>query len=404
MSVIQLSPWTGLTVVEFAEIFGMNLPHFLAVHRANLDPQAPEDPCDDFWFQEGWQGTGKASREDLAMAIYRAEEDMARELRYWPYPRWVEDEEQPWEEYQRPGYKSVYGIGARGRHKTVQAEFGHFIEGGRRVKLLVEAAPTVTIDTTAWLGTITFTLPAAGWTDCEFVAVVAGHSGDDEWWLRPLRFTNIGGGMGTLTGPLNAFVNPDEYLELRDVDAPLDGLNPAIYLATGDIELWRFYNDPSQPAILEWESSSISCTTTVPCCPVQQTACLTRHNKKSGQLIAQPATWTAATSSWASAAYTECVEPDRVRMWYRSGLPFRNCRVKNDWAQTIAILAACYIMKEICACESTFAQISYWQEFPTPDEPVSNYPPSLPFGPPKRGAIYAWERVANSRTAHATLI
>ncbi len=123
----------------------------------------------------------------------------------------------------------------------------------------------------------------------------------------------------------------------------------------------------------------------------------------------QPATWSASTAAFVSASYTTGREPDRVRLWYRSGLPWRSasrgaCRMRNDWAQTVAALACAYLTKNICACESTYRAVSYWQEFPGTDEPFSSYPPSLPFGPPKRGATYAWERVRRSKLGHGTLI
>lgn len=406
MSVIQQSPWTGLTVLEFANIFGMNMPHFGCVHRAGIDP-GPLDTCDDVWYQEAWQSLDKASREDLAFAIFRAEYDIARELKYWPYPRWIEDEELLQEQYHRPGYYSTYGYGARGRLKTVRTKFGRFIEGGRRVKLLVDASPTVSVNIPEWMGTATFTLPAAGWTGCEFQAVVVGHSGFDEWWLHPTYFVNNGDGTGNLMGHLNSFLDPIEYLGRQHTDGPLDGNDPTIYLETGQIEIWRFYNDPSQPATLEWEPGA-TCDD-VACCPTQQTGCITPHNRAQGEVAVQPATWTASTATFAAASYTASREPDRARLWYRAGLPwdtagYQACRMRNDWAQTVAYLAAAYLVKNICACESTYRAISYWQEDPEPDEPVSMYPASQPFGPPKRGALYAWQRVSRSSTAHGTLI
>src|SRR3990172_8866390 len=125
---------TLLPLYRFAQIVGLHPLHFMGVD-ANIG-SAESRVCIEPIFQYTWQHSDAISREELALAIFEAEREIANELGYWPLPTWQAQERQ----LVPRGYGERLAATSRdiaGDIMSVNADYGHIISGGRRVKTLI---------------------------------------------------------------------------------------------------------------------------------------------------------------------------------------------------------------------------------------------------------------------------
>ena len=75
-------PYTLLAPSRYAQIMQIPMPHFWQM----AGPKSPlKSGCDDIWDED--------ARQFLAWTILQAEELIAKELGFWPAPKFITDEE-----------------------------------------------------------------------------------------------------------------------------------------------------------------------------------------------------------------------------------------------------------------------------------------------------------------------
>jgi len=121
---------TLLALDEYARIMGISLPHF---NSAILSTKFPiGGRCSDVWWQYAWQDSDKASREELAEAIYGAEQDIKAYLGYSVAPVWETAERHSYPRFHRPDMLRGGGRDSRLFRAALKLRYGRFIAGGKR--------------------------------------------------------------------------------------------------------------------------------------------------------------------------------------------------------------------------------------------------------------------------------
>ena len=399
-----------LPLAEWARIMGINPLHFEGV----ILPADRPSVCAQPWFQHPWQDADRVGREDVAIAIARAEEDIERFLKARLLPAWEVDE---WKPTIRPFKPELFNLSVtdiRGMAQVVQTEWGHMVSPGVEKKDLITAGvaigwsstlPPATYDDT---GTVLITvLPAAVTKECEIHIYYPGKSGADEWEIRPIN-VSIVGGAATITFKRELTVL--ESLQEDPATPEIDGTVPANFLE--DVDVYRKWNDPQTQVTFLWEPTGIcgcGSGTCVHCAYSSQAGCLLlRGEPKLGIVAYQPGTWEVDEEVFNSAAWAVARQPDIVRLYYLAGIqdPKRNCptlEMSPAWARTVAYYAASLLDRGVCECNNVHAWVERQRQdlaanlenvsFQISSEDLDN-----PFGT-RRGGIDAWKRVKNAREA-----
>lgn len=356
---------TLLPIYQFAKVLGLHPLHVMGVD-ANIG-SAQNRVCVSPIKQYSWQDSDGVSREELSWAILEAEADLARELGYWPAPKWIDVERV---EIEQPGagwYRSMYDI--RGDLFSVKTQYGELISGGTEGKSLIDDAVAVVYsdaDSDGYAETATITVSTSV-TDPEEIAVYyPGLSGDDEWEVRPIN-VSISGGTATITCRREQLVLKS-LLESLNPATAIDGLTNGNFLTTVDV--YRKYHDPSTQVQLVWRGLgdcwSCSGDGCASCGLTVQTGCTTIKDKKLGLITISPAAWDGDEESFTYEYPSVCSRrPDYVRLWYRSGyrdmsLSRPNITVAREWQLAIAKLAISKLDRLICSCKGVSDVQSHW--------------------------------------------
>src|SRR5258706_11935350 len=128
MARADIRSWLSLD--EFAQIMRISFLNFNQLHSNALQHNTV---CGEIFFQDAWQNSDRVGRNDIAMAIYQAEQDISREAGFDLMPDWTLDERLP---YPQPSVAELYGTGINPRFalKSVEALKGYLISGGIRAK------------------------------------------------------------------------------------------------------------------------------------------------------------------------------------------------------------------------------------------------------------------------------
>jgi hypothetical protein len=407
---------------------GINPAHFNGAAANSLSPAVfPINVgCKDVWYQHAWQKFDVISREEIAEALYDAEKDIEAELGYSPGPKWVTNEVH---RYPRPFYRGAFGNGlnVRGQMKSIKARQGSkFIQAGRRGTTLIGTATTGggTLvysdpdgDGFSELATITLTTTL---TDTQEIAVfTAAKSAAKEWEVRPLKSVSISGGSVTITLDSWKLIDPDLW-EFYPTSTTEESGNLIDISTTGNfvtsIDVYRIFTDFTEvSAQFFWERDPVtntlvfcsSCggTGCETCTLVTQDGCIHVRDVQRGLVVPAPATYDSTDARWEGTNWTDCREPDQVKIWYYGGeLDERflsnetNEPLSDYWAHTIAWLATGRMKRPFCNCGGSQAKQEWLrQDFARsgPDETFAIDADQLanPFGT-TRGAIMAWQRVS----------
>lgn len=355
---------TLLSLDRFATVLGLHPLHFNQVD-ANIG-SAQSRVCIEPIFQNSWQHSDAISREELAIAIMEAEEDIARELGYKPAVDWEVNERV---ELAHPvtGW-FAHGYDVRGDTLSVKTKYGHIITGGRKQKTLIQASDAIVYsdaDSDTYFETATVSTPTTV-TDPEEIAIYyPGLNGDDAWQIRPIT-VSISGGIATIVFRRDQVVIASELSKLDP--QTLNGLTNGNFLTTVDV--YRVYNDPSVQVQFVWRATDSGCSSCsgdgcVSCGLSIQTGCMTVKDKELGIVTVQPGDWNADTTSFDSNAYDVCRRPDYVRLWYRAGkrdekLTTPNISVARRWELAIAKLAVTKLDRNICSCKAIIDMQTKW--------------------------------------------
>jgi len=402
---------------------GINPAHFNGAAHATVMP-ITRNACQDVWRQYPWQWADAVSRDELAMAIASAEQEIARLLGYWPAPRYIVSEMHRYPHHHRRDARDT-GADVYGLYKALRAKWGKFIQAGQRAVTLI-ATPTVAGLTLVYSDedgdgvneTATVTAATTLTDVCELKVYFAGHGGAQEWEIRPARTKTISGGTFTATFWKWQLIDPDLWEALPTTDDP-EAINwDSAGNVVASVNVYREYCDYSEESCqFFWEpsvddvtscelcggSGCVACTLTV------QDGCIHVRDVDNGLVVPALGTYDSDEGEWSSDAPSVCREPDMIKIWYWAGdisqeyLAGTDCDpLSHYWAETIAWLATARLERPFCSCANVtslaqkmrtdLASLSERQSFSITPDLLSN-----PLGT-KYGEVVAWQRI--SKLAH----
>ena len=408
---------TILPLPRYAAIMGVSPAHFAGAFGQTVFPVQ----CEDIWPRYSWQDADRLSHEELANTIYTVEEELANYLGFYPAPKWIAKEMHPYPRHYR---RDAYGFGknSRGMYKSIKAKKAKFIIAGQRATTLIDDAVTVTYADPNGVGfddTATITATTTLTDECEIKIYHAGMNGLPEWEIRPVRSKSISGGTVTIVVDSWLLLDPD-LLGAYPTDAGFSGLDLAVsgnFVTTVDV--YREYTDNTvKSAEFSWEPkpqnqlfetlcSSCGGSGCVACSNTTQDGCLHVRNVEDGIVVPVPATYSASDAAWSQDQWTECREPDTVKLWYYAGdlderfLRDESCQeLSLYYAQAIAYMATARLERDVCGCQNVramFRELKRDMAFTGSGEGEGSFfvdPDELanPFGT-KKGELMAWRRL-----------
>lgn len=400
-SALNPRPVTWLPVDRWAQIVGLNPLHFNQLSSATL---FTNNVCGDVWFQDSYQHSDRVGRNDIAMAIQAAEQEIAAEVGYNLIPDWTVDERIS---YPRPGFSGVYnvmGTNPQGKLKSIETPRGHVLSGGMRVKNLLQAGVALVrsdVDGDGYNEKCTVTLAVAVTDVNEIHIYHPGQDGDDGYEIRPI---NVSISAGTATITFKSWQVVDVNLQEQLDAGPIDADSAASYETTVDV--YRIWNDPQQQVQFLWEGLPYiqdGCGSCSSCQGNVQNGCLQIRDQRMGFVVPGPGTWNATTNLFDTAYWSVCREPDQVRLWYLSGwanMSLARPYVMMDpyWEFAVAYYAASKLDRPVCGCSNVSQFIDMWRSditFADDKSAFQNVSQAIQenrLGTAK-GAIYAYRRI-----------
>jgi hypothetical protein len=398
MAVSEIRTWLSLD--EWFVIMGINPLHANSLSSTLFDQNA----CGSVWFQYSWQNSDRIGRDDLAMAIQEAEQEISKEVGYNLMPDWTIEERLPYPKPLLPEMYNLTGTNVRSMMKSVELTRGHVISGGMRAKSIVGRSSAVVRsdpngDTYSELCTVTV---ATTVTDTNEIHVFyTGHDGDDAWEIRPIK-VSISAGIATIT--FNSWQIVDEHT-ITDMNATaINGDIAGSYETTVDV--YRVYNDPATQVQFLWENALDCCSTCVACTLGSQAGCFHLREPRLGITVPAPATWNAADEAFDAGYWSACREPDQVRFWYYSGYQDKNITRYNAqmgpyWKYAVAFFAASKLDRPVCGCSNVSQFIDRWRTDVMANKFGDGTGMSINVTPEQLsnrlgstyGALYAWKRI-----------
>lgn len=354
---------TWLSLDEWATIIGIN-----PLYWNGLSSQFFQNTtCGELFFQWSWQHADRVGREDVALAIQQAEQNMALEAGYNLMPDWTIDERLP---YPRPGIPEVYnlrGTNPRGMMKSVEARKGLLISGGVRTKAVIEAGSTVVRsdeDSDGYAETCTLSVVTSVTDANEIHVYYPAKSGNDYWEIRPIEVT-ISGGTATITFKIWQIVavNQLDRLDASAIDADTAGNFETT------VDVYRVYNYTGTQVQFLWENEPVCTCGSTSCNACQlgtQDGCFHLRDPRLGFVVPYPATY--SDGDWTAADYfAACREPDQVRLWYYSGYRDNNtlrpyAELAPYWKTAVAYYAASLLDRPVCGCSNIEEFIEKWRK------------------------------------------
>ena len=416
---------TLLSLDRYARLMGLNPVHFSGAAGPVYWPEVGN--CDDIWPQYAWQDQYEyVSREELAVAIADAENDIKSELGFSVAPVWETEEVHV---FQAPEHHGVeYVPWYTDSPTSVKADWGYINSAGRRLLTLVEATASVSYtdpDGDLWNELATVVSATTVTNKQEIKLYFAGHSGDPEWEIRPLKDVVIAAGVATITfdswlGLDPALWNAVPTATSLAASAPI---NPEI--AGNYVDEVDVYQETTSIALATseflWEKhgyyllglvcpgcNGAGCEV---CALTTQDGCLSVRDARGGIVTPFPATFDDDNSVWVKAAMSGCRQPDMVKITYHAGiidpkyLRGESLDPLSEWyAQAIAWLATSRLDREICACEGVKRYVDELQRDLTKSGREAFYIRyesmdifNCPFGT-HVGEVRAWNRVQSANS------
>jgi hypothetical protein len=364
---------------------GIFAPHFNQL-AGNFAP-IKKGCSDPVWDQD--------AREDLAWTIAQAEELIARELSFWPSPKFITNEQTA---FSLPGVRSDW------RFAEVQSEYSQVVGFGTETLTLLQADATVTYTDDdndpfgrkelATIGDGIYNyLPACGET-CEVavffrVADGAEDATDSRWEIKPLK-VDIDGSNMTITGESSMFVKPQLWkLTKQDADRPgsVDGTGWIYNADTANfvtaVDVYCRTINTQTPITLKWDGW---CNCTSPCAHETQLGCAYVTDARRGYYVPRPATWNGTANI--DATPLRARPPESIMINYRAGYPLTNCRMNPNLERAIVKLTNALLPEPPCGfCD---AAQNRWNMDRKDIDPLTPEAASLPWDVYKQGALEAW--------------
>lgn len=362
--------------------------------------------CRDVFYQYGWQFEA-LSRDEIALAIARAEDMLAKALTFYPAPKYIVQEQIPLPRAASRNYggcglsqwSSVghfYGGYPYPYHAMIQTRYHKVWGGGTLARTLIGDTADLALsdsDGDGVFDTFTATIVVPAGTDANEIGVYfraadrvpASDPIAEQWRIRPVTVT-LTGTTATIKGHSTLLAAP--VLETIVDPEPLDVTVAAHYVA--QVTVYRVYRDSDNSGSAFWEPFG-NCTET-PCTLEEQAICVGDRNARMGQLFIGYDE-AACCNSWRA--------PDKVTINYLAGEALAsNGQMQPEYAQYVAHLATGLLASFSCGCDRAKKIIEYWRfdastaaqdqggRALTPHELES------PFGY-SRGALYVWNRIAD---------
>jgi len=336
----RASTVTLLSLSRYARILGINPLHFSGAAGAQHFPTFAN--CGEIYPQFAWQQPESiVSREELAYAIFSAEQDIKRILGYSPAPQW------------ECGELHHYEANRRYVNAPIKVRFGELIAGGRRAVTELGEYPVVyaDFDTDGFTETATVVVPLTAVTDidlglldaCETKVYFRGKGGAPNWEIRSPRSVVDQAGSRIFTFDSWLFIKPELTHAITTPNGfqPVDADDLTSYVATVDV--YREYNDVDGEAAVIYPTGSEWQATT---------SRLALYNRRLG--FVSPAGGLGSLDAYCNEFGRNALD---VELWYYAGKKSCDygdgisCDPLNDyWAQTIAWMATARLDKPLCAC------------------------------------------------------
>lgn len=411
---------TLLSLDRWAKLIGLNPVHFAGAAGSTYWPDVGK--CDDIWPQHPWQHERDyVSKEELAVAIGDAEAEIKEILGFSPAPAW---ETQEVHYFDAPVDHGVRYTPHFTLHNTaVKTEWGYVISAGERLVTEVELAAAVVYsdpDGDGWDELATVTVATTVTNKQQIKLYFAGKSGEPEWEIRPLKNIVISAGVATITLDSWLLIDPDLWEAMPTAtswasDAAIDPESAGNYVTTVDV--YQETTDvTSASAEFLWEKHGYNRIGVV--CPAcsgagcevcslsTQDGCLSVRDAKAGLVTPFPATYDSSNAVWVKSAFTECRQPDQVKVSYNAGamdnkyIAGTSLEPMSDWfAQAIVWLSTARLERSICACQGVQQYIKELQRDMTKStreaffiryESMDMF--HSPFGT-RVGEVRAWNRI-----------
>jgi len=364
-------PWTILSLHQFAKVLGINPAHFWQATTSSFNPTImPVDQCGSLYHQYAWQDSDKVSRYDIAQEIARSEHDIERALGYWPGPAWTYAEKYEYPQHHR---RDMYSIGVNSRYLSKQFSLrrGKLIAVGKRTVSLIGSPNTV-------LGNLAYTdEDADGFVETAVVSIATtltdirdlhvylyGKLGYPEWEIRPVRDAYISAGFAYFIFDAYQFINPDLYEQptLANEERAILIDDTTNYVSAVDV-YYEYANSIDESVVFYWDNEAVGCVLCggvgcSACGYVTQDGCLRIQDSEEAIVTPVPASYD-ATNGWTESEWNGVREPDRMEVWYRSGLlseDYLSGRAHNplsiEMARIIAHLTVARLERPLCGCSN----------------------------------------------------
>lgn len=390
---------TWLSLDRWAEIMGIN-PLFFNSLNSDL---FKDIQCGQVWFQYDYQNADRVSRESVARAIQRAEQQIADYVGYPLLPIWVTQEERTYPKPGMPGLLGTTGRNTQWQGKSVRARWGHIISGGVEAKEGIATVAVVRTDADGdgYKETCTVTVGTSVTDPNQIRVFYEGKNGDPGWEIRPIK-VSIAALVATITFHSAQIVEWEqlEALDASAIDADVD----ANYET--NVDVYHVYNDPQTQGRLIWEplpilSGNSCCGTCVACLNNAQSMCINVRDERLGYFLPSPASWDAANQQFTYQNFSACREPDRVEFYYRVGnrdksLTRSLVEMEPFWEYAVAYYAAGLLDRDVCGCSNVESFVRQWRDdvaFQSDAEGSFQTTPAMLANPlgTSRGAVYAWK-------------
>lgn len=342
---------TLLSLDRWARLLAVNPVHFSGGVGSQIWPA--NGACEDIWPQYSWQTNHElVGREEVAMEIAIAEQDIKLAMRHSPAATWEVDESHLWNGYART-------------RQGGQTEFGMLIAPGRRAVSLIRGAAAVVYsdpDGDGWDERATITVSTDVTDKRQIKVYYAGHDGDPEWEIRPLRSVTISGGVATITLEAWLLFDPDLWEQYPNIGTPFVGIDVTEggnYVTTVDV--YREYNDTSQASVTFYAGSNgYACCGGVGCdiCNGSSySGCFAIRDNRLGLIDPFPATYADGLWTYDSSAY--CQPANRIAISYYAGLQDKEYvrgrtldPLSHYMAETIMMLSVARLPAAVCSCNN----------------------------------------------------
>lgn len=423
-------PWTILSLHQFAKVLGINPAHFWQATTASFNPIImPVDQCGSLYHQYAWQDADKVSRYDIAKEIARAEKDIAQALGYWPGPAWTFQEHYDYPRHHRRELFSV-GLDARFMSKNIHLKRGKIISPGKRAVALI-GSPDLAHgnlvysdeDSDGFYETAVVFVSTTHADIRDLHVYHYGKNGHPEWEIRPARQAYIDAGVAYFIFDSYQFINPDLYEQpsLANEERVILIDDTSNYVEAVDV--YHEYADlTDESVVFYWENESVGCglcggAGCSACGYVMQEGCLRINNSDEAIVTPVPASYD-AENGWIEEGWSGGREPDRMEVWYRSGLlsdEYLEGRSHNplslEMARIIAHLTVARLERPLCGCSNLQNLSEYLRKNTTSNEGAGGMffttinVVNNPFGT-RVGEVEAWRyitKLAERRAAYAVV-